>query len=740
MSRRRLRWLLFGCWLLLVLPLLALIWQTERQIKWEAFHQYRAVAEDLVSRIDTQLQADALVEDARSASDYQFLVVGGDPALSRLLQRSPLAAFPPQGANAGVLGYFQVDANGVFSTPLLPLSAEDGAAYGLNPAELQQRGERSRQLLSVLESNELVAKRTAFDARSPSRESGLGSAASSAEREAGPSELVSGRDMSVADRDLNAVAEDMTAREPARQAPMPQALSPAPPPPAAPSVAAEQKQKGTTEESAIPQQAVAGEGADYLANQRGFDELQSAGGKLERSQKSDYGRLDQLKLRQNYLEQSEDHDGLVEQRAKKIADALDVAKGERSPRKEQVVALDGAGALDDALSELASGRVRMFEGELDPFEFSLLGDAHGMLYRRVWRDGQRWIQGLLFERAAWMRARIEQPFRASPLAGMSDLLVVYRGEVLRALPGERERSYVSAEQLQGEVLLQARLSAPYADLQLVWTINDLPAGPGAQAVRGLGVVLLTVLSVVFWVLYRLGGRQIDLTRQQQDFVSAVSHELKTPLTSIRMYGELLLQGWASEAKKQEYYGFIHEESERLSRLIGNVLQLARMERNELQLKLESRSLGTLVDLARSKLAAQVERSGFVLNIELDPAMAERLVEVDTDAWLQILINLVDNALKFSLHASTQQVDLQVLVQGERVLMRVRDYGPGIPKDQLQKIFRLFYRVGSELTREAVGTGIGLALARQLAVAMRGELDVRNREPGAEFELRLPLLT
>lgn len=747
MSRRRLRWLLFSLWLLLVLPSLVLIWQTERQIKWEAFHQYRALAEELAQRIDTQLQADVRGEDARSAAEYQFLTVGGDPNVSRLLQRSPLASFPPEAAETGVLGYFQVDANGVFSTPLLPPAVEAGSSYGLNANELQARGERSRLLFQVLERNELLAQRPVPEP-APSRrdaesgESDLAKADAAVEPDA--RQLLRDRAGASADE---ALAAEPTATLNRENAPLPQAAAPAAAMPV-PSDSLREGERKQTEATgnAVKLQAVGKDKAgpqaednDYLANQRGFDQLQSAGNASSRASESGYGRLDQLKLQQNYAAEGKEEDALREQRAKKISDALEKTKSTRAPRKEQVAELQDGQVLDDSLAALVEGRVRMFEGELDPFEFSLLADAHGMLYRKVWRDGQRWIQGLLFDQSIWLQQRFAAPFRASSLAGMSDLLVVYRGDVVQAVQGGRQRGYAPAVELQGEVLLQTRLSAPYADLQLVWTINELPAGPGARAVRGSGVVLLVVLTLVFLLLYRLGGRQIDLARQQQDFVSAVSHELKTPLTSIRMYGELLMQGWASEEKKQEYYGFIHEESERLSRLIGNVLQLARMERNELQLKLEPRSVATLVDLARSKLQAQVERAGFVLNIELDPKAAEQSLQVDSDAWLQILINLVDNALKFSAHAASKQVDLQVVGQGDRVAMRVRDYGPGIPKDQLQKIFRLFYRVGSELTRETVGTGIGLALARQLARAMRGELDVRNREPGAEFELRLPVL-
>ena len=115
-------------------------------------------------------------------------------------------------------------------------------------------------------------------------------------------------------------------------------------------------------------------------------------------------------------------------------------------------------------------------------------------------------------------------------------------------------------------------------------------------------------------MYRFAVGQLRLARQQQDFVSAVSHELKTPLTSIRMYGEMLKAGWADEAKKQTYYDYIQSESERLSRLIDNVLQLARLTRSSHRIDAKSVRVTELLDLVRSKVATQVERAGFELRV------------------------------------------------------------------------------------------------------------------------------
>jgi signal transduction histidine kinase len=253
----------------------------------------------------------------------------------------------------------------------------------------------------------------------------------------------------------------------------------------------------------------------------------------------------------------------------------------------------------------------------------------------------------------------------------------------------------------------------------------------------VSVVLAAVLLGGFFVMYRFGMRQITLRGQQQDFVSAVSHELKTPLTSIRMYGEMLQAGWAGEDKKRTYYTYIAEESERLSRLIENVLALARMNRGDARLELVSATVGDLLDMVRSKVATALERAGFTLSVTVPDDLRAATLRVDRDAFAQIFINLVDNALKFAARAERKEIAIAVRSEGRAVLFCVRDYGPGVPRGKMKKLFELFYRPEDELTRTTTGTGIGLGLVKQLATAMHASVDVRNCEPGAEFRLLLP---
>ena len=316
--------------------------------------------------------------------------------------------------------------------------------------------------------------------------------------------------------------------------------------------------------------------------------------------------------------------------------------------------------------------------------------------------------------------------------------MTYRGSALGVLRAAGGAAYSSSPaELAGSLLYRARLSPPFGDLELAFRVIELPSAPGGLLLLWVSLILAAVLCGGFLLMYRFAVGQLRLARQQQDFVSAVSHELKTPLTSIRMYGEMLKAGWADDAKKQTYYDYIHSESERLSRLIENVLQLARLTRNTQHFDLKRATVAELMDMVRSKIATQVERAGFTLELRND-APADTEVLIDADCFAQIVINLVDNALKFSAAAQRKAVEIASRRESDgRVLVTVRDFGPGIPKGQMKKIFDLFYRPENELTRETAGTGIGLALVQQLAAAMGGRVDVRNCEPGAEFRVSLP---
>jgi two-component system phosphate regulon sensor histidine kinase PhoR len=661
-DERSLKLLLAAFFLALAVPAGILIAQAYSQLKWQAFRSSQVAAEELAARIDGALRTTMAAEDARSFGAYSFLVVEGDAA-ANFVQRSPLSAFPIDSAIPGVLGYFQVDAAGNLTTPLLPEEGVAASDYGITPVEQAARAERVALLRDLLARNQLVRG---------SREEDV--AALEAPQ-------------------LSLRLDDSRAVRP-----------PAASPPAESSQAA-------------------------------FDRL---------------GVADQQTLRLEAAEQpraatgaalSRDAAEAVTQLRETVVSASRVGPGPsaeaRQKRVEQAFVAEPAAAAEaNASAPKAEVTVRTFAGEIDPFELGVLDTGHLVLFRNVWRDGQRYVQGALVEREVFVASAIGAPYRSSSASSASRLDVAFQGTVLDRLTGDANAYRTAAGDLVGTVLHRVRLSPPFGDAELTFLVDALPRAPGAALLAWIAVTLAAVLTGGFYLMYRFGAGQMRLARQQQDFVSAVSHELKTPLTSIRMYGEMLKQGWADEAKRQTYYDYIHSESERLSRLIENVLQLARLTRNTQRFDLRSVSVAELLDLVRSKVSTQVERAGFQLAVR-NEAPAGTAVVVDADCAAQIFINLVDNALKFSAAAAVKSVEITARRSSDGgVLFTVRDFGPGVPKEQMKKIFELFYRVENELTRETVGTGIGLALVRQLAAAMGARVDVRNCEPGAEFRLQL----
>ncbi len=154
-DRGRLKGLLAFFFMALAVPTAVLIWQAYSQLKWEAFHQYRGMAEELTNRIDSSLIGRINIAEARSFADYTFLVVSGDPSAS-FIQRSPLSEFPLTQDLPGVIGYFQVGTEGEFSTPLLPQINVDPATFGIAAEEYEQRIQLAQQIREILGDNRLV--------------------------------------------------------------------------------------------------------------------------------------------------------------------------------------------------------------------------------------------------------------------------------------------------------------------------------------------------------------------------------------------------------------------------------------------------------------------------------------------------------------------------------------------------------------------------------------------------------
>jgi signal transduction histidine kinase len=263
-------------------------------------------------------------------------------------------------------------------------------------------------------------------------------------------------------------------------------------------------------------------------------------------------------------------------------------------------------------------------------------------------------------------------------------------------------------------------------------------GPGWTPLR-VGLALAWAAALVALLTVGLGGWSLlDLSERRIRFVSAVTHELRTPLTTLRLYLDMLRDGMVrEEARREEYIRTLHGETDRLHRLVGNVLDFSRLEKQRPRLVRAPAGVADLLEQARTAWQRHCEDAGKELLVENQTPEGAALC---TDAGLvrQVLSNLLDNACKYSREAADRRLWLRALPAADGVLFEVEDRGPGVPAKERRSVFRAFRR-GRGVDTTAGGVGLGLALARRWARLLGGRLALRAASPegGACFQLYLP---
>jgi len=350
-----------------------------------------------------------------------------------------------------------------------------------------------------------------------------------------------------------------------------------------------------------------------------------------------------------------------------------------------------------------------------------LDERHLALYRSAVIDGATYRQGLVVD-----AGRLVQWLAAQVLAGSE---LANRVEVMLA-PSE-ETSYHN-----GGFRYRHQFAEPFGSLASLLTLAPLPEAGGVSFVYVLSALTLLMGIAGLVGIYRMVTVRLAYAERRQNFVSAVSHELKTPLTAIRMYGEMLRDGLVSnEEKRQHYYEVITNESERLTRLVNNVLELSKLERRDRSLSPVAGPLLPVLEEAREVVTPHAADEGFAIDLDVAADLPDAIY--DRDALLQVLFNLIDNAVKYSKSAQTREILLRARQKDDVVEISVSDQGPGVSEAHLKHIFEPFYRAEAELTRRSRGTGIGLALVRGLIESMGGSVRGENGADGG-FVVRLTL--
>jgi signal transduction histidine kinase len=249
---------------------------------------------------------------------------------------------------------------------------------------------------------------------------------------------------------------------------------------------------------------------------------------------------------------------------------------------------------------------------------------------------------------------------------------------------------------------------------------------------GSAFILLLVVGVVLYLI--LSIKAINLTRRQSNFIDSVTHELKSPIASMKLYLQTLSRHHVDQQLAADFHRFMLEDLERLDHLINQMLEAGRLDAERPRDERENVDLAELVRECAAAVCMNYRVPAHTVRLDLQPSVVfGRRVDLDI-----IFRNVIDNAVKYA--GTPPQVEVSLHPTGnDRLLVRIADNGRGIPAHLRRKIFGRFVRLGFELEREKPGTGLGLYIARTLVRQHRGQIRVRDPEkgPGSVFEVLLP---
>ena len=372
-----------------------------------------------------------------------------------------------------------------------------------------------------------------------------------------------------------------------------------------------------------------------------------------------------------------------------------------------------------------------FQAEVAPFQSLLISPGKFFVFRRIAINNQIFRQGFVLQVAPFLRHLAAVHFDTQPMAAFAGLRL--------EAPADDERSeFIQSGHwdANGEIITRRVFPAPFDFISATVQAAAIPPSPVRRSLNAALAVLGLFMLMGLAAIYQSVRTVVDLSERRSQFVSSVTHELKTPLTNIRMYIEMLEQGIAATPERErEYLQILGSESTRLSRLINNVLELAKLEKRQRRFDLRKGRLADVFSEAAAIMGHKLQQEGFELqigNTEV-PDFA-----FDREVLIQILINLMENSIKFGRTAPEKIIAVSAAAEDRWVRIRVSDTGPGIPRSELKKVFDDFYRVDNDLTRATGGTGIGLALVKKFLIALGGRVEAANNDgPGCTVTLVLP---
>ena len=378
-----------------------------------------------------------------------------------------------------------------------------------------------------------------------------------------------------------------------------------------------------------------------------------------------------------------------------------------------------------------SGDNDKMQVEVDPLKSVFVDNKHVFIFRRIILNNQIYRQGAVVKVHEFLERMVNTYFKGQPMSEFTNLTlsVSDEGENISTLQAGVASSSTG-------FVLSRSFPRPFSFLTAKISCNEIPGSSGRKTLNIMIFVVIAIILMGTFAIYKSTQTVVDLSERRSGFVSAVTHELKTPLSNIRLYIEMLEQGIASTPEReQEYYRILGSESSRLSRLINNVLEFSKLEKKQRSLNLQPGTFEEVIKEFTDILKEKLKLEGFKLRIEkgnLKP------FNYDREAMIQILINLVENSIKFGKTSEKKEIVISIKKEKKYVTICISDTGPGIPGHALKKIFEDFYRVDNSLTRKTGGTGIGLALVKNFVAEMGGTVSASNNNgPGCTITLHIP---
>ena len=411
-----------------------------------------------------------------------------------------------------------------------------------------------------------------------------------------------------------------------------------------------------------------------------------------------------------------------------IAEKSEESSVAKPERKIQIH--DGA---ERELRSAPSSETEKYQVEVAPLQSIFINNDQVFIFRRIMINNQIYRQGFIVQVKAFLNHLAETHFVKQPLARYTNLSLKIKNQGIET---EIVNTGAAAERVN--FIINRTFPSPFTFLNATLLCDQIPRSASRGTLNIIIVILVFIILMGLFAIYKSAQAVVDLSERRSKFVSSVTHELKTPLTNIRMYIEMLEQGIARDQdREQDYLKILGSESARLSRLINNVLELSKLEQKQRHVNLKEGTFDDVVQGVEAVMSEKLKKEGFTLIVNTDDV---RPFKYDREVMILILINLIENSMKFGKTVTVREITLKLHHDADCVNISVSDTGPGIPRHALKKIFDDFYRAESSLTRTTGGTGIGLALVKKFATLMGGTVHAKNNDgPGCTITICLPQL-